>query len=82
MLRRPNPYANVSLAAPETMQANFAVPEMNLPAVNIPQDNGPDTGDQVAGLGASILGLKKRFGNQGGAIKDALASNAGGKYGF
>jgi hypothetical protein len=71
MIRRPSPYANVSLAPPETIQANFGVPEpMNVPQMQPP----PDTGGQIADLGQTLMGLKKqRFsGAQGDSIANAL----------
>lgn len=76
--RRPNPYANVSLAPPETLQANFGVPA----PMNIPQGpiETPDTQGQVAGLGRSIMALKQRFGGaQGAQIKGALQGGTAGK---
>ena len=78
MIPRRNPYANISLAPPETIQANFGEPgPMNVP--QIPMEGG-DTGEQIAGLGQSIMGLKKRFGGaQGEMIKGALSGGTGGK---
>lgn len=78
MIKR-NPYANVSLAAPELNTPNFSAPTAApmAPIQFSPIEHAPmpesDTGGQVAGLGNTFLNLKKRFGGaQGDMIKDAL----------
>jgi hypothetical protein len=78
-MKRPNPYANISLERPDVTPANFGAPEMQF---NIPQMEAPDTGAQMGDLGTALMGLrKKRFGDQGDMIKDAMAGGgAGGKY--
>lgn len=78
-MRRPNPYANISLEPPPpTVAANFDVPQMNFA---VPQMERPDTGGQIAGLGQSLMGLKKRFGGQEAAIAEALKGGMGGGFG-
>ena len=77
MIKRPNPYANISLAPPEILKADFQPPApMQIAA---PQMEAPDTGGQVEGLGNSLLALRKRFGNQGAQLKGALQGGAAGK---
>jgi hypothetical protein len=73
--RRPNPYVNVFLAPPEPITANFSPPQMNLQ----PAPMRDDSGEQMAGLGRSLVGLRKRFAGQGDAIKGALMGGTGGK---
>lgn len=70
MMRRPSPYANISLEPPPPLQANFGAPQMQF---DMPQMQAPDTAGQVEGLGKSMIGLKRKyFGKQQGAIGDAL----------
>jgi len=44
----------------------------------VPQMEEPDTGGQLGGIGALLLG-RKRFGAQGDAIKGALSGGVEGK---
>lgn len=76
-MRRPNPYANISLEPPPTVTANFGAPEpMN---IAVPQMQQPDTGGQIAGLGQSLMGLKRKFGaKQQGQIMSGLVNPAAG----
>lgn len=78
MIKRPSPYANVSLAAPTTPQVDFGVPNMQFTPMTplTPSTDGPDTGAGIVGLGASLLNAKKRFGSQGSMIKKALSGTA------
>ncbi len=66
MIKRPNPLAGVSLAAPEMPKADFGAPNIQfspLTPLPTPQvDEGGGTGDQLKGLGSSLLALKKKFG--------------------
>lgn len=76
-MRRINPYANISLEPPPTLQANFGAPEM-MQAAPLPQMEAPDTQGQVSGLGQSLMGLKQQFGaKQSGAIAEALKGAKG-----
>ena len=82
-MRRQNPYANISLAAPdEALQPQIPAPQaprqMNWMQFDTPQMEAPDTAGQVEGLGKSMLGLKRKyFGGQEKAIGDALKGAKG-----
>ena len=77
-MRRINPYANISLDLPEMPQAPQP---MNWMQFNHPTLEEPDTGGQIAGLGQSILGLKRKFGSkQKGAIDGALRGGMSGGF--
>lgn len=65
MIKRPNPLANVSLAAPEMPKADFGVPNIQFSQMQplpTPAAEGSDTGSQITGLGSSLLKLKQKFG--------------------
>lgn len=90
--RRFNPYANISLERPDILtpppppqMAQPQIPQaqpVNWMQFDTPQMEQPDTQGQVAGLGQSLLGLKRKFGaKQSGAIEDALKGGAGGGFG-
>jgi hypothetical protein len=78
MMRRPNRFSEISLAQPETLQANFAPPAPM--QIETPPMQMPDTSGQIAGLGESLMGIKKRQGmqnHQKDAILSALAEKGG-----
>ena len=82
MIKRPNPLASVSLAAPEMPQTDFGVPNIQFSAMTpLPTSAAPesDTGSQVAGLGSSLMALKKKFGAS--KMADNSMSGAGGGIG-
>ena len=77
MIRRPNPYANISLEPPPTVAANFDVPQMEFAPP--PQIEAPDTAGQSMSLGQSIMGLKRKFGSkQKDQLLSGLVNPAGG----
>lgn len=79
MIPRKNPYANVSLAPPEPIQANFNPPTiapMNVPQMQ-PDDNGG--GADFSQIGAGLGMLRKKLFGGGAMLKGGAAMGAGGK---
>jgi len=69
-------FANISLDAPEMPKTDFTAPNLQAapltplsPIASMPAPpvgEAPNTGQQIAGLGSSLLALKKRYGSPSG----------------
>lgn len=55
MIPRPNRFANVSLAPPETLQANFGAPQMQFQPIATPQMEEPGAGGQMGGIAGALM---------------------------